>query len=1035
MSNQTLDLLRAQVDDAHRTSRGGEHERLIHEALIKQNEQFANLAAIVQQLVLSRGAATTAANGGVEIPVGVGHASELTASCSSSVVSCDANAGLEGGGGGNRASGCELEVVPPVVNAVMPHPKVPHSACVNCQQLLCCCVHKKYSRCLNTCIGCTPDPQYHNRPEDVQATIDRDIKAREAVDRCGIMGIQTNIMSGLPSGAEFPPSHEPYCTNPTKSVESAVVHIKSEPLGPTEQPRYGQSRSLFEFFRANPHLVNGSHDDATHDGGVGGAGGVRKAAGFFTRLSPEDTENIFKSRVERSLHSHNLGSKFSKIDHPAQHLWEARDAHVVMREINLQRHTSLPGEWSINFETAMPCIPTEAFKGFFEIQPNDSIYESFTNQDETVERVANEAREMIDVTTSAAITHTELARHAHVVCKSKPMVETASETLFNHQDPPDIVRCDKDGFRTWCNKNETGFWARQEVSVHDETTTTSTTIDEESDGSYAASPSPSSSSSSFTSPSATRGPFKSTASGKKPSFNRQMTADKNNKLIPVPAANVYHMARVSDSTLEHYVPAGYISHYDTALLTPQNMYESFISTCTIRTMVMWMGQEYGELVASLKEQLERSLEELGMVEMHPYSKIVVADADRISMRNGKPVVCASSSLAKFITDIVLPFLAQANQKKENPVNGDQLRDAVVALEDMLRVVQVSMDALQTFSEPKSTPPLGALKTNGSSKSFSGMFSSSFSSSVPAVQTEAQIAQQAKQAIVTAITQHAKLSIPVARRGAPSSLRRAQTFKSDLDVFRKELDKCVDTTTIAQLLVSQRKLLLKERLEMFNALFRNGFAHTWIDGNKLEMFINYVDVIRFCLGMVSGLKWWTNCADLKPGIRVSFEWADHSISLASKLSAIEDEVVRAVRVLRRLQSSTSSYEDDRPIDIAQIMREPSDPNYPFVFTAIRQLSDETRAWFEPNGISTSWMVHYTPVWKHIVLKDTTTVVDTALVSLVEGGLPLSAEDMQLTDRYSVEQIRVTRTQYEAIWDVCTLDVKRGILEKKYKDQNA
>jgi hypothetical protein len=172
--------------------------------------------------------------------------------------------------------------------------------------------------------------------------------------------------------------------------------------------------------------------------------------------------------------------------------------------------------------------------------------------------------------------------------------------------------------------------------------------------------------------------------------------------------------------------------------------------------------------------------------------------------------------------------------------------------------------------------------------------------------------------------------------------------------------------VTDLCVQLAKATVTAKMDRFrdlNALFGIGRAHTWIDENgALQMFINYVDVVNDCVTMVNDFKWWTTGADLRGGLRVAYEWAENDVPLSQTIDALENELGQLVNVVRQSMGLATT----KPFPLLQALENKSHPEHVHVLMALKHMSPEKQAWFEPTRFTTGWKIHHTPIWKHVVM---------------------------------------------------------------------
>lgn len=969
-------------------------------------------------------------------------------------------------------------------------PLVAHRACTNCHELLCCCESNRYPKCIDTCTGCTPDASCHNYPEDVFRHLKREKQARDNNIARGLEGVRDNILSGKLSGLDFPPSHEAYCTNPPHQptgpgcskepqeplVGEKTIHIRGAPLAPSETEAVSGDTSLFQFFRAHPELVYGARD-----------GVVGKTAGFHTRLSPEDTEILFKSAKEHALHSFNTRPEFAKTNHPAQNLWDTRDAHIVMREINLVGHSKLPGAWSMRLETAMPRAPEEAFKQYFELQEAKTISGVGTNHNMTVQRVPKDGdpTKMVDVTTTQALRHEDIQLSAHITTANKPITEFAFETLLNQQTPK-VVKCDADGFYAWCNKDNTRFRSSQYMSGPDVSAESvvngvdgvkgnvKSVVDalESNMSAMTLSSSSSSSSSSSTSHAFKQSPS-STSSSSTNSSAQKMTAATNlggGVIVSSSARNVKLAMRMGNNKLDHIVTAAYISDFDTPISRPQSIFESYVSNCSVLNMTKWLGLDYGSLTRQLCEDLEKTGIELDMDTPHTCSKIEIARADRKCMSENSQlqVIHASTALAKFVTDTLMPFLHKNNMSRESPQNADELKSQLTLMDDLRGLIDVAIEA--TVKKLRELGVGSAALASVSADSLVAVEGKMVATATDGASASAVVAAAADAALTDSAMKSLRKAICAALgnvsrpyKKTSSDVIRYKTFVSNVEKLKKDINNVGDMGALRVMLLESRKCCRAEHLRLLGELFHIGCAHAWIEpqSGKLEMFIDYSAFIRFCVGMVCGIRWWTSCADLRPGMRVCFEWAENGVDLGDRLDEIEQEVALLVYGMNRQIKQASSLpmpaelgmvairsaeettrehhnfdEFAGAFDIARILADPLSADYIFVRQAIKMLSPEKAAWFDVSSIATSWSVLYTPIWKHIIMNQTQDVVSdspsTTSSSGCAGTAAISDADKCLLNEFSPQEIDLARTSSGLAWTCCDEATRRNITraQKEY-----
>jgi hypothetical protein len=165
--------------------------------------------------------------------------------------------------------------------------------------------------------------------------------------------------------------------------------------------------------------------------------------------------------------------------------------------------------------------------------------------------------------------------------------------------------------------------------------------------------------------------------------------------------------------------------------------------------------------------------------------------------------------------------------------------------------------------------------------------------------------------------------------------------------------------------------------------------------RLSVYVNFPETLTFLLYTARELRWWINVANLSKGARVCFRWADSTESLKARLARLEkqvrDDALTWVRMYKAKLPPVAAPNDpykaqrdeyatmesllltrEKTIPLYTLMH-PEDkseftipPSLPvFIAAAIKGLSEEDRAWFQPRKISTEWSIQFVPLWKHIV----------------------------------------------------------------------
>jgi hypothetical protein len=212
------------------------------------------------------------------------------------------------------------EVATKAVAAAIPtlSMRVRQANCGNCRTLLCHCAPTNFEKCTPECDGCTESTAFHNVPGTAQTAADAVRRAKEAVARDGLQGVLNNLDSDAPSGLDYPPSHERYCTPPNNLTETRTVRVKSTPQASPTSGKPGDEMSLFEFFGNNPALL------------------LDGDARFYTTLSKEDVEHLFKSFAEAQLLRGHPSCRAEPVGHARRTHRAARD-HAAQRVGRLAR--------------------------------------------------------------------------------------------------------------------------------------------------------------------------------------------------------------------------------------------------------------------------------------------------------------------------------------------------------------------------------------------------------------------------------------------------------------------------------------------------------------------------------------------------------------------------------------------------------------------------------------------------------------------------------------------------------------------------
>lgn len=837
-------------------------------------------------------------------------------------------------------------------------PRVELLPCNNCKELLCCCMPTEAPRCIDTCTGCVEDTRCHNNPSDVQRKLREEHEARKLVEATGIAGIQSNIMSGRPSGMRFPPSYDPLCI-PTKSIETCIVGISGAPKAgsdgtddvPINGRRRNKDKSLFEFFAAHPEQVEG-HRDGKHG----------RVACFYIDLSPSDTKEMFMSHSERTLISYNCG-QFPPTDHAAQHPWESRSAHAVFREITLLGHSpNLPGKWAPTVTTAMPDVPAKMFEAYVstlesadEENDTDPSRRSLEHHHDATRQTAMHAStgKPVEVTTTTALTHLDLAAHSNANGGwQKPYADTSVDTLTNQELAADIVRPDEHGFRSWSNCNNTKYWAVQHIGSSMSTSASARThaTDDDTDS--------------------------DADDVETPRYGTNL-GDKSGVIHPSPARDSRLVARFTKNSLAHLIHAAYITHYGMSTSAPVPVYEGFTSNCYLQQQIAYQDLDYESLLTLMSRQLHESATNFRLTATEPFSCLEIASPNCTYKKDATTrVQCASSNHSKFVIDVMLPHIREKvsfTMTEVELLNTERsLRAQLVTNEDISHMFQAAQLSLYTelkamddakAAEDKANAEGAVMTQRPVPTAWKLPFLRRTKRSIEVLMKPDQAKSIVRDAVNRIVLQAPKKTGGKADHAQHRV--RVTTFHANRKQFLARIDQVASVNELCVMITKDMMTTKTERFQTLNNLFNIGCAHTWIDetDQSLKMFINYVDVVRYCVSMVTGFRWWTTCADLRKGLRVSFEWADGSISLSAMLRSLEDKVWRKVSSARHLTHA-------KPIDsfpsLSDVLRNAKHPEYHAAHFAIERLAPEDRAWFEPSRFTTSWKIHYTPIWKHVVM---------------------------------------------------------------------
>jgi hypothetical protein len=344
------------------------------------------------------------------------------------------------------------------------------------------------------------------------------------------------------------------------------------------------------------------------------------------------------------------------------------------------------------------------------------------------------------------------------------------------------------------------------------------------------------------------------------------------------------------------------------------VYESMLSTCHVEAMLPWLGTSFKDLEKSLNEITEHHPDEsfgyLPIVRDQPDGKRGIVHIERVidladgrSDKTDEYELYSASPLAHFVTSVVLPSLRNTHR-----------------------------NANKHMHDPKERAKADAAAADD----------------VNRAKRELEEAQQHVDTSSEARTKVRKLMHFLFSRGYATVIDEGQRAKES-------------STNKPGMLPTAPLLTARDETS---------------DDVRLSIYIDFSLVLAALEQTARHLRWWIYIANLSEGMRVRFQWSDAS-PLIDELDRIEACVKTNIRdawVMNHLdvESQKAKTSDGnvytlQTVPIHLILNDPSHPWYIYTIDAVRDLSQEDRAWFETTHIATEWVVQYMPLWQHVVNK--------------------------------------------------------------------